>query len=198
MKTSFSGPLFHPKGMNNNNGFTLMELLLYIAIGSFILLTMFSLMRFTIQGYIKGQNEDEILLNGRHAIEYIKKEIKGADKILSTGKISDLDDMYKDNIGFVIYKFDPDEPRGYSYNYVTFYHKDNKIYRIATNRANETLPKAGSFSGFNIVAENVNSIKDTYIDFETKIIHLNFILRDDTNRDYKFQSTIGVRCTVEY
>lgn len=198
MKASFCDLLFHLRAITRNKGFTLMELLLYTAIGSFILLAMFSLMRFTIQGYIKGQNEDEILLNGRHAIEYIKKEIKSADKILSTKKISGLDEEYEDNIGFVIFMFNPDDPEGLKYNYVTFYRKDDKILRIATNRANETLPKSGSFKGFNTVAENVASIEDTYVDFETKIIYLDFVLRDATNREYRFQSIIGIRCTVEY
>jgi len=69
-----------------NRGFILMELILYIAIGSIIVLAMFSMMNFTIRVYKRGQNEDEILLHGRHAIEYIKKEIKSADKIFSSKK----------------------------------------------------------------------------------------------------------------
>jgi len=181
-----------------NRGFILMELILYIAIGSIIVLAMFSMMNFTIRVYKRGQNEDEILLHGRHAIEYIKKEIKSADKIFSSKKIPDLDEKYEDNIGFVIFRFDPDDPRGYKYNYVTFYREDNKLVRIAANRTNETLPRASSFGGFNTVAEYVASIRDTYIDFETKTVYLNFILCDDLAREYEFQSIIGARCPVEY
>lgn len=193
----FYSLLFQLRAKKRNGGFTLLELILSLAIGSIVILTMFSLLGFTVSGCIKAQSEDEILLNGRHAIEYIKKEIKSGDKIISIDKIKELDEKYEDNIGFIIFKYDPNESEGYKYNYVTFYLKDNKIFRIAANRNNHGLPKSTSFSGYNVVAENVSSIEGTHIDFERKIIRLNIKLKDVTNREYQLQSIINIRCTVE-
>lgn len=193
----FYNLLFQLRAKSKNEGFTLIELILSLAIGSIIIMTMFSLLRFTAQGCIKAENEDEILLNGRYAIEYIKNEIKAADKIISIDKIKELDKKYNDNLGFIIFKHDPNKGNGYEYNYVTYYLENNKIIRIAANRNNYGLPWATSFGGHNTVAEYVSSIEGTQIDFERKIIKLNFALKGVTNREYSFKSVISIRCTVE-
>lgn len=168
-----------------------------LAIGSIIIMVMFSLLSFTVQGCLRAEAEDDILLNGRYAIEYIKNEIKIADRIIPIEKIKELDEKYEDNLGFIIIKHESSESGGYVYNYATYYLKDNKIYRIAANKNNYGLPRATSFGGHNIVAENILSIEGTQIDFKRKIVRLNFILKDDNNREYSFKSLISIRCTVE-
>lgn len=195
MKKLFSNLLFLSR--DENKGFTLLELILYLGIVSIIVLALFSVLSFTVELYMKGQEEDKILLNGRHAIEYIKKEIKGADKIISIDYIEELNEKYENNIGFVIFNYDVNNPEGYNYNFVTFYLKEDKIYRIAANSSNSTLPKYTAFSGFNIVAESVFSIEGTEIDFDRRIIKLNIILKDISGKKHQFKSTISIRCTVE-
>lgn len=182
---------------DENKGFTLLELILYFGISSVIVLALFSALDFTLKVYVKGQEEDKILLNGRHAIEYIKKEIKAADKIISIDYIERLNEKYENNIGFIIFNYEANNPEGYKYNYVTFYLKDDKIYRIAANSYNSSLPKYTAFEGHNIVAENVISIEGTEIDFNSKIVKLNIILKDLTGKEHLFKSTISIRCIVE-
>src|SRR5690606_10959816 len=104
----------------------LIELILSLAICSIIALSLISLLQFSISSCNLGNMEDEILLNGRYALEYIKREIKAAEKIISTEKFDSLDELYKDNFGFVIMNYDPGIT--YKYNYATYYFKDNKIY----------------------------------------------------------------------
>lgn len=194
---SLYNPLFQLNFKNRNKGFTLLELILYLAIGSIIILTISSLLNLTKEACLKAENEEEILLNARYAIEYIKNEIKMADKIISIDKIEGLDKKYEKNLGFIVFKHDPSRESGYEYNFATYYLKDNKIYRDATNRNNYGLPRATAFSGHNVIAENIRSIEGTQIDFERKIIELKFILKDVSNKEYEFQSVISIRCTVE-
>ncbi len=189
--------LFQLRTKHRSRGFSLVELMLYLAISSLIAMTIFSLLSFIVLELKKIENEEEIQLNGRYAIEYIKNEVKRADKILAIEKIEGLAEKYEDNIGFIIFNFDPYRENGYSFNYITYYHENNKIIRIAANRNTKGLPWSTSFGGHNIVADYVSSIEGTGIDFEKKIIKLNFTLEDVNSKKYIFKSIISIRCTVE-
>ena len=62
------------KVKKNNYGFTLIELVLSIAIVATIVIPLYSILNFTIDACKVGDIEDEVLLNGKHAIEYIKRD----------------------------------------------------------------------------------------------------------------------------
>lgn len=178
--------------MKTNRGFTLIELLLSLTISSIIIICLSSILNFTINSCRIGEMEDEVLLNGRYAMEYIKKEIKSADKIISIEKFDDLDERYEDNFDFVIMKHDPNGI--YEYNYSTYYLKNNVIYRIASNINKDKLPKGVSFQGHNEIAEYIISIEGTGIDFDTKLINLSFTLKG--KKEFKSDSKIGIQCPV--
>ncbi len=87
---------------HRNRGFTLIEVILSLAICSLIIVPIFSILDFSIDACTIGEEKDQLMLNGRYAIEYIKNEIKTADKIISSDKIKSLKTKYPTNIGFVI------------------------------------------------------------------------------------------------
>ncbi|MCF6460078.1 hypothetical protein C3E88_03305 [Clostridium sp. Cult3] len=186
------------KVKKNNYGFTLIELVLSIAIVATIVIPLYSILNFTIDACKVGDIEDEVLLNGKHAIEYIKKEIQYADKIIHISKFEGVDEKYKDNFGFVILNYMPNKEL--KYNYSTYYLRDNSIYRIAVNSKTDTYPKVRSFDvgGHNKIADYVISIDGTEVDFETNIIDICFILKGEYRRETKFSTKLIIRCPVIY
>ncbi|NMB27325.1 MAG: prepilin-type N-terminal cleavage/methylation domain-containing protein [Tissierellia bacterium] len=181
-------------------GFTLIELLFALAIGSIIVICLYTILNFTINAYKFTDTQDEILLNGRYAIEYIKREIRSAEKIMDINLdiFSEIVEDYGDNIGFVIMRYNPDSNSIDKYNYSTYYLKNNKIYRLAVNRAIEEYPKGASFGGHNQIAESVISIEGTGADFEAGLIDLSFILKGEQGRDINFRTRLNIRCPVVY
>ena len=182
--------------MNKEGGFTLIELLLSLAISSILILSFYFILDFTTNTYKLGEENDEVMLNGQYAIEFIKGEIRQAEKIFSIDCFEGLKDEYKDNLGFVIMRHYPNET--YKYNYSTYYLKENKIYRIAESKKDDVLPRISAFSGHNLVAENVISIDKTNINFDNKVVDLNFVLKGDLGKAKEFKTKIFIRCPVIY
>ena len=182
--------------MSKESGFTLIELILSFAIGSILALSFYSALDFTINTSKWGEENDETMINGQYAIEYIKVEIKQAEKIISIDCFEDFKNKYSDNLGFVIMRYNPKET--YKYNYSTYYLKNNKLYRIAESRRDDILPTTSSFAGHNLLAENVICIDKTNINFDTKVIDLNFVLKGDLGEAREFKAKIFIRCPVIY
>src|SRR5690554_1174489 len=86
----------------NRKGLTLIELILGIGLLSIILSSFFSIINISTKYATFTEIEDEILLNGRFAIDYLKGEMEEANKIIPSDKIEGLNALYPKNIGFVI------------------------------------------------------------------------------------------------
>lgn len=176
-----------------SKGFTLIEIILAIAICAIIIVPLLSILDFTIDACTVGDEKDDLMLNGKHAIEYIKNEIKSADMIISTEKFKDLGSNYPTNIGFVIMIH---EASG-NYRYMTYHTKDKKIIRIACTRTNNKYPSHNYFSGHNEICNLVDSIEDTIIDLEQDMIYLNFKFKKN-NSSLSLKSDIYIRCPIDY
>lgn len=188
---------FHQKkkiNTNNVEGFTLIEVLLTIAIISILVTVCCFILEYTTVVCREEDMEDEMLLNGKYAIEHIKKEIQTADKIISIDKFEGLNDKYEKNIGFVILHYFPDKEL--KYNYSTYYFKNNSIYRIAINTSSESYPIGRAFGGHNKVADYVISIDGTSINFNTNIIELFFTLQNIYGGSSIFNVKTIARCPV--
>ena len=179
---------------DREQGFTLIELLLSLAISSILFLSFYSILKFTTNTCKIGEEIDELMLNGQYAIEYIKKEIRQAEKIISIEQIEGLNEKYPNNIGFVIMRHSPEK----EYNYSTYYLKNNKIYRIAINKSDANLPRFSDFSGHNILAEHVVSIGDSNINFKTKTVDLQFIFKGVLGEEIVFKTKTFIRCPIIY
>lgn len=183
---------------NNDQGSTLLELLLALAIGSIIVLSLYSVLNFTNNIYKRGSMEDEILLNGRYALEYIKRDIKSADKIIDINKIriNELDKNFHNNVGFIVMKNNPNSKE--SYKYSTYYLKDDKLIYVANNREGNIYPPSSAFGGHNLVSEYIISIDDTYINWEKKLIKISLDLGEKNGKETKLETKLKIRCPVDY
>ena len=180
-----------------NKGFTLMEVILALGISSIIVASLYSLLDFSTKACINGDKKDQLLLNGRYAIEYIKNEIKGADMIISSDKIYGLDLKYPTNIGFVIVFIDREEI-SMEYRYVTYYKNKGRISRVSCSRINEKYPTYSYFKGHNSICEYVDSIDDTRFEPDQEIIYLDFKFKHPDGEELNLKSDIYIRCLIDY
>lgn len=188
----------------SRKAFTLVELILFMAISSLLMLTFFSVLTFNLRMSEKNLLEDEMLLNGRYILEYIKEEIANADRILPSSSFVGLDEKFPTNIGFVIVKVnsyeeivkDEKKYREKHCNYSTYYFKENKVIRIATDNipANK-LPYHGLFKGYNEIAGGLLDNSKITLQ-ENDIVKFDLSLGEDNKSIVNFKSTIKLRCPV--
>lgn len=184
-----------------NKGFTLIELILALAITSIIIIPLLGILDFSIKSCTKGDKIDQLLLNGRYAIQFIKDDIKSADKIISSDVIKssdntkDLRDKFPTNIGFVILNQNQD---GNTYRYVTYHTKDEMIVRVACECIGAGYPTPNQFKGNNSICDFVESIDDTKFDAENSMISLDMKFKFDNDQELTLKSDIFIRCPIDY
>ncbi len=179
-----------------NKGFTLIEVILSLAICSLIIVPIFSILDFSIDACIIGEEKDELMLNGRYAIEYIKNEIRSADKIISSDKIVGLKTKFPTNIGFVIQVVEEGEPQKI-YKYITYHVSNNQLIRVACTILNDKYPFGGTFEGYNTICDFVYNIEDTKFDAENVMISLDLKFKHKHEK-LDLKSDIYIRCPIDY
>lgn len=187
-------------------GFSLLELILGICLTSILTLSLYSIMNFSLNITKLGESKDELILNGRYAIEYIKEEIKGADKIISTKKINSFNTKYPKNFGFIIMqdtkdikdKPTNDEEYLYRYRFISYYLNGNVIQRIACSLPTPNYPTISYLKGHNIICESVISISESNVDFEKGLINLSITVGNESGEVYDFKSTLYMNCLLDY
>lgn len=184
-----------------NEGFTLIEIILTLAISSIIILILYSILSLANKSSKLGEEKDELILNGRYAIEFVKGEIKWADKIISTDKIEGLEQKYPKNIGFVIMSKvldNTDEDKILGYRYITYYLNGNTLVRVSWNLNKERYPSILDLAGRNDICEFVERIEETSFDREHSLISLNFKFRHQSGEKLDLNTDIYIRCPVDY
>ena len=179
--------------LQRNKGFTLLELIIGIALSSILMGAVCSIMYFSTNISKLGEIEDEILLNGRYGIEFLKEEIRDVDKIISSDKIVGLNDVFPSNIGFLLMKDSKIEGSDDRYKFITYYLKDDELIRIARNKKSSTYPKATDLAGYNGICKGVLSIKNTSIDWKNKLVKLNLSVGIENREIHCFKSTIFIK-----
>lgn len=164
-----------------------------MAISSLIVLPLLSILNLSNISCTSVEEKDELMLNANFAIDYVKLEIKSADRIISSDKIVNLDIKYPTNIGFVIRIYDDSEG---VYRYITYYTNGNKLIRIACNRTSETYPTYYYFAGYNEICEFTESIDGSRFNGENSIINLDFYFNNNFTLNIK--SDIYIRCEMDY
>ena len=176
----------------NHRGFTLIEVLLTISIIFILINPILGLFDLSLNIFAFEEYNNEISLNGKYAIEYIKSEIKMADKIIAVDNISGLKLKYPKNVGFIVLRIDNSGTKPI-YNYSTYYENNNKLIRISANRLDNKYPTYGSFSGNNTVSEYLISLTNTKLDLNEGIIYLDFLFGTLEN-SIVFKSDLYLRC----
>lgn len=177
-----------------NKGFTLIEVILALAISSMIILPIFSILNFSVNACITGEEKDELMLNGRYAIEYIKNEVRAAEKIITSNKIVGLRANYPTNIGFVIMM-----PEGNLYNrFITYHTKNGELIRLSGKVPKSRYPTYNELAGFNQICEFVDSIKDSKFHADHNMIYLDFKFKSNSRENLRLKTDIFIRCPIDY
>lgn len=174
------------------NGFTLVELIITLGVFSIIILILYNILSFSIKSGEKIEKENEYIQNGKYAINYITKEIKSCDEIVSSKKFANLDELHPVNLGFVIKK----NIKNNKYLYITYYHHYDRIRRCAVE-SKEEYPSGYLFAGHNNIAEYIYSIENTTVDFDKRTITLDFFIGKDKDEDINLKTIIYIRCPVD-
>lgn len=183
-----------------NDGFTLIELILVLGICSIIILPIYSILDISLNSFNSGEEKDELLLNARHSIEYIKNEIRSADIIVPQYKIESLNSKYPTNIGFLLVFIDERENKKDIYKYVTYHTKDGKLIRVTCNCLKGTYPTYDKFEGYNEICRMVETINNTEFDIENSMVYLDFDFKEYPNSKHSLNinSNIYIRCEIDY
>lgn len=181
----------------NKKGFSLIEFIVSFGIISIVISTIYSMLFFSMNSSSMGELYDEILLNGRYGIEYIKEEVKKADKIIPVSKIKLIENAQPNNLGFVILQESKDSKGETVYRYICYYLGDKNINRVAYTKNNIGYPNKTDDVGYNIVCDYVLSIEGTNADFDKGIINLDIAMGLDKKVYHNYKSTIAIRCPID-
>lgn len=176
-----------------NKGFTLIEFILSISLMSIVLISIFSLLQYANMSLDRSDDMEEVLLNGRYGLEYIKGEVLSADRLVSSSKFKNLDRKYPTNIGFVIMK-----ENGNLYKFITYYKKNNELIRISCEKALNNYPSESNFKGFNQICTNLIDLGSTYIDTDKELLNLYLDMGVENKSMMEFKSTIYIRCLMDF
>lgn len=177
-----------------NKGFTLIEVILVLALSSLVMMPLLSILDFSIKASTSGNEKDELILNGRYAIEYIKDEIRSADMVIPYDKVKGIKNEYKNIIKFLLVV---EEDKNID-KFITYHAKDGELIRIVSTAKKGTLPTYDKFTGNNVICEYIHSIDESTLDLENKIIHLDFCLKTDSGEKLRLQSDIFIRVPIDY
>lgn len=183
--------------LKGRKGFTLMELVCGLCIGSIVLGICFSMLSFSQRTNAFADRTDDLLYNGNFAMEYIKYEIQNADKIISSHKVKDLISLYPNNIGLVMMEYQPNHIDSLKYIYITYTIEDNRLWRRSRRFDKEVELLAGTLIGKNEICESVKGFGDTYIDWDNGILNLDLDIGASKFME-SFKSTISFDCEFDY
>lgn len=189
--------------LKNDFGFTLLELIVYLGICQLVIVPLYTMLNYCVNSSQVAEEKEDLILNSRYAIEYMKNEIKEADEIISVEKIKDPNDKYSKNFGFVIKeKIELDESikfnRKYENKYIIYYISGDCLRRDVAKKKSNELPRVSEFSGNNTIVENIGSIDESYTDFEGKKIVIKLLFKGKWNRGLKVSTEIYIRSPINY
>ncbi len=183
--------------LRNKKGFTLLELLCTICIGSIVVGICLSMLTYSSKSNVSAEQTDELLYNGNFAIEYMKYEIQNADKIIDCENVPALNSLYPNNIGLVVMEYQPKYSGVDKYVYFTYYIQNNRLYRLSKRFDGEVAIIGEALTEKNELCESIESFGDTYIDWDNKMLYLDLEICDKRLED-RFKSTILLNCSLDY
>ena len=178
-------------------GFTLMELLCVICIGSIVLGICFSMLSFSQKANAFSDQTDDVLYNGNFALEFMKYEIQNADKIISSDKIPNMSALYPENIGLIIMEYQPLNDSVLKYVYITYTIENNRLWRRSRRFDKEIELLGEALTGKNEILEYVESFGETSIDWNNGIFYLDLDMGESKFIE-SFKSTISLNCELDF
>ena len=189
---------FKPPG-TSNKGFTLIELIIGIGLTGMLISMSFSVFDTTSRISKQVSIEDDFLLQGRFAIEYIRDDITEDNKAIKSIQIVSMKDYlpdkfnYTDTLGFFIVKEEKKE-----FNHIFYKLEGETLSRVSFGSPIKLPKNMTSDKGNNPVLENVSSIKDSYYDKENELLCLIIKTKDKSrSKEYKFMETLYLRDDIK-
>lgn len=196
----------------SHKGFTLIELILGICLTSMLIILLLSFLEVTLKVNEKDFAKDEMLLQGRYAVEYLKEEITKADKIIDSSLANGLREYRGRVVNFMILNVWEQEKSEikYMYSYTTYYFVGDKLLRLnikkPTRKAlsnKDILNKIPDFdkqynrnqSGHNNLV--FHTLRKSEISLnDDNIINMNIFLKNEKSEILNFESNVHLRCEV--
>ncbi len=169
----------------SNDGFTLIELIISIAIVSILVIGIYSIIFVSTKTMNFQNEEDDYLVSGTYVIEYLSDEIRNGDYILPSYMIKNLDSTYPFNLKYVILNIDDK-----TNNYVTYYYTGKDIVRLSYQTDSTNLPDISKFNGYNKLDAGITDIGNSGLDIDNNMIYLDFTFGEEVN--FKISSGINV------
>ena len=168
---------------NNKKGFTLLETLIMISIISFLMINLINIFIF-VNRYFNNYNVINKNLNKANRIlEYISRDIKRSNSIeLLENQMgyTRFSKKFPDNIGVVL-KIKEDNIN----LYITYCLDGNKLRRLAYRTHLDKIKTLDALGGYNIVAEDIWGLYNTYYSEEDGYMDLKISLYEmDTLKNY--------------
>lgn len=158
-----------PSSYPNHKAFTLLEILVALAVGSIVATVMVSLLQLTMRSQITTDTNENILSNVYVIFDVIDQEIKDAEAIIPIQETGFP--LYKpNNMGFIVQQKEKE-----GYQLLAYYLEKNKLYRysLRTNQEARNADYRFGDQGINTIAENIASIEGSSYDKSTGICYLN-------------------------
>ncbi len=172
-----------------NNGFTLIELVIGIALTGILLSLGFNTFYFASRVSKDISIEDDFLLQGRFAIEYIRDEVIEAVEIIHMDDYLPRNFPYRETLPFFIVKKEGD-----IYNHIFYRLSDHTLYRTDF-KSNICCPvDMPNNGGHNFILDNIYDIQNTYYDKENMLLCIWIKSKNKTNnKEYSFTETLYLR-----
>ncbi|TFZ39747.1 prepilin-type N-terminal cleavage/methylation domain-containing protein [Soehngenia longivitae] len=169
----------------SNDGFTLIELIISLAIISILVLGIYNLIFLSTNAMGIEDEADDYLVSGTYVVEYISDEIRSGDYILPSYLIKNLDITYPYNFKFVILNKSDDINE-----YITYYYTGKEIVRISHKTSSNNLPEISKFDGYNKLDLGVSDIGDSGLNLDNNVVYLDLTFGDKTT--FKVRSAVNV------
>lgn len=156
-----------------SKGFTLIEIILAMAISLIILSVITVLLGFSLNILKTDFDYSKREASVSYAQSYIEKEVARSYKVYEA--IEFPLNLRENNLGFVIEILPYNNSDGYNHDYVYYYLKKDKIQRAIYSSPTPVEQKGYlNYQGTNVICENVTSVEGSYFDKASNYMELNF------------------------
>lgn len=178
-----------PSFLNKKSkGFTMLEVILAMAISLVILSVIAVLMGFSLNILKTDFEYNKKKSSISYAQSYIEKEISRSYNVYEPSEFPTK--LRSNNLGFVIEILPYNDADEYSHDYVYYYLNNDKLQRVLYSSFVPIEEKGQIYyQGTNTICENIGSIEGTYFDKASNYIQLNFSFEES---GINKESTLGV------